>query len=283
MKPLLQMLFLSLLLSASAIAQQVTTLADLGERFGDDMLVNRDGDLLISGGYNKQKILKVDKAGEVSVFAEGLPGPVGMGFDSKGNLFVANYTGNSITRISPDGVQSEFASGLDGPAGLFVNTQDEVFVPMYGAKFSGTGATVVKFDAQGNQSVFATGDGLKDVIGIDRDENGRFYVNNFQNASIFLLETGKSTKKVHISEGRINQIAYSNGFLYIPSPTDKVVYRMDQKGNVDVFSGNGEAQIVDGKLLEASYDFPNSIAISDDGKKIYILDGRLGKVRLISL
>ena len=61
-------------------------------------------------------------AGVQSVYATGgsLDNPRGLAFDSDGNLYAGNYTGEAIVKINTGGVQSVFASGgnLFSPTGL---------------------------------------------------------------------------------------------------------------------------------------------------------------------
>ena len=48
-----------------------------------------------------------------STFASGLSAPVGLAFDSAGNLFVADCVSGIIYEFTPNGVESIFASGLE--------------------------------------------------------------------------------------------------------------------------------------------------------------------------
>jgi len=52
-----------------------------------------------------------------SVFANaGLNSPIGLAFDSTGNLYAANYAANTIEKFTPGGVGSVFANtGLSSP------------------------------------------------------------------------------------------------------------------------------------------------------------------------
>ncbi len=263
----------------------VTTVADLPYPFGDGITMTPDGEVLISGGYDKTSILKVAANGDVTEFVSNLPGPVGMGYDSNGNLFVANYTGNSISKVTPDGTVTTFATGLDGPAGLLVNQNDEILVTLFGAEFSGVGATVMKFNQDGSSEVFATGGGMSDLIGIAEDESGRIFVSNWRSAKVFRIVNGEPILLADL-EGWINQITYANGFVYAPTSwknaIQKVsVYSGSLEGEVTLFSGNGERTSTDGPVEEATFNFPFNAVAADDGKTLYVLDS-FGKLRKIT-
>ncbi|MFT4927508.1 MAG: hypothetical protein ACI8WB_003619 [Phenylobacterium sp.] len=263
----------------------VTTVADVPFPFGDGITLTPQGEILISGGYDQTSILKVSANGEVSEFVTDLPGPVGIDYDSQGNLFVANYTGNTISKVSPDGTVTTFATDLDGPAGLLVNQNDEILVTMFGANFSSIGATVMKFSQDGSSEVFATGGEMKDLIGIAEDETGRIFVSNWRSGQLFRIVDGEAKLIGHVP-GAVNQITYANGFVYAPSTWQNTIHRASvfsgsQEGEISLFSGNGEASTTDGSVEEATFNFPFNAVASDDGKTIYVLT-RYGQLRKIS-
>ena len=58
----------------------------------------------------------------------GLTAPVGIAFDTSGNLYVANINNNTISKVASDGNVSEFAFGLTGPYGLAFDTSDNLYI-----------------------------------------------------------------------------------------------------------------------------------------------------------
>ena len=283
MKNVLILLFFSSILNVAA--QEVTTLASIPPNYGDGMIMSPEGDILVSGGWNKNDILRITPEGVVTTFISGLPGPVGMGFDSNDNLYVSNYTGNSISKITPGGVISEFASGLDGPAGLIVSDNDEIFVTLYGDNFSGTGSTVLKFDLNGNSEVYAYGNGILDAIGVTMDEDQNLFITNLIGGNVIKVDTDQNIETISTVTGaRINQIVYSNEHLFVPSPNLRKIYRVNTNdGSVEHFAGSGGSSTTDGELLEAQFNKPNSCAINEAGNILYVLDGIIGLIRAIDL
>ena len=283
MKNIFILLFLGSFLTL--VAQDVTTLASIPTNYGDGMIMSPEGDILVSGGWNKNTIIKITTEGEVSTHVSGLPGPVGMGFDSEGNLYVANYTGNSISKVTPEGIITEFASGLDGPAGLIVSDNDEIFVTLYGDNFSGTGSTVLKFDLNGNSEVYAYGNGILDAIGITMDEDQNLFITNLLGGKVIKVDPEQNIETISTVAGaRINQIVYSNEHVFVPSPSLRKIYRVNTNdGNVEHFAGSGVNGTADGELLEAQFNKPNSCAINEAGDTLYVLDGIVGLIRVIDL
>jgi hypothetical protein len=96
-------------------------------------------------------IFKFTPAGVKSIFASGLNGPVGLAFDSSGNLFEADYNSGTIFKFTPDGTKSTFASGLNNPAGLAFDSSGNVFEADQGS------GTIFTFTPAGTKSTFASG------------------------------------------------------------------------------------------------------------------------------
>ena len=86
-----------------------------------------------------------------ATFASGLSGPVGLAFDSSGNLFEADYNSGTIFKFTPDGTKSPFASGLSNPTGLAFDSSGNLFEADQGS------GTIFKFTPAGTKSTFASG------------------------------------------------------------------------------------------------------------------------------
>ncbi len=260
--------------------KSVSTLASTGlANTTDGLSVGANGDIYVSGGPGAQNILRVTPEGEISVFAAGFS-TNGSYFDSHGNLFVASYTESSVRKITPEGVVTTFASSLDGPAGIWVDENDNVFVSLFGANFSGIGATVLKITPEGVVATYATGGGLQDVIGIVGAENGRVYASNWAAGSLFDITDGNVTL-LAANVGRTNMICYSNGHIYMPSPADAWIRRVSLAGAVETFIGTTTRQTVNGPLAIADFERPNSCAFTADGTVMYVMDRDNGLLRKV--
>jgi hypothetical protein len=260
--------------------KSVSTLAATGlAHTTDGIAVGANGDIYVSGGPGGQNILRITPEGEISVFAAGF-NTNGSHFDSHGNLYVANYEESSVRKITPEGVVTTFASSLDGPAGIWVDPNDNVYVSLFGANFSGVGATVLKITPHGVVSTYATGGGLQDVIGIVGDENGRVYASNWAAGSLYDI-TGGNVALLAATVGRTNMICYSNGYIYMPGPADALVRRVSLEGAVETFIGTTTRQTIDGPLAIADFERPNSCAFTPDGTIMYVMDRDTGLLRKV--
>jgi hypothetical protein len=83
--------------------------------------------------------------------------PVGLAFDSSGNLFVSTEGdpgSDTILKFTPTGTESTFATGLTQPRGLAFDAAGNLFVAETLAAPNGD---ILKFTPDGTGTVFATG------------------------------------------------------------------------------------------------------------------------------
>ena len=257
----------------------VSTVANAADPWASDgVAVAANGDIYVS---NYKTINRVTPDGQVSVFATGFGSVNGFNFDSKGNIFVADYEGNAVRKVTPDGVVTTFASGLNGPGGTWVDKDDNLLVSQYGSgNFFAMGAAVLKITPDGTVSTYASGAPLQDVVTILTDENNSVYAGNWASGTIFNITNG-NVSQLAVVGGATNQVCYSRGYIYVPSPTISQVRRVSLDGTVDTFSGTDTRQIIDGPLATADFFRPNSCTISKDGTIMYVMEREHGILRRI--
>lgn len=262
---------------AASPLRAVSTLAATPAWAMDGLTVGPDGNVYLSGAH---QILRMTPEGELSVLASGLGSGNDSGFDSRGNLFVADYQGSAVHKLTPAGVMTTFASGLDGPAGLWVDRDDNVLVTLYGANFSGTGATVLSIAPDGSISTYASGGPLRDVVGIVGDEHGQVYASNYSSGAIFNVTGGNVSLLAETGTGA-NQLCYSRGAIYVPGLIDDQIRRVTLDGTVTHFAGTPVRQTMDGPLASASFLRPSACDFAEDGTVLYVLDWESGLIRRI--
>ncbi len=102
--------------------------------------------------------------------------PIGLAFDGKGDLFVANRHGNSVIEMDTNGAKSTFASGLNGPLSLAFDGAGDLFV-------GNTGGNIIEITPNGERSTFAFG--LNGVIGLAFDETGNLFEADQNSGNIY--------------------------------------------------------------------------------------------------
>ena len=166
---------------------------------------------------------------------------------------------------------------------MYIDQEDHTIVSLFGADFSGKGATVLNISPDGAVSKLAVGFGLSDVIGVAGDANGRVFASNWNSGQI-LEVTGGEIKPLVSINSKVNQIEYSRGYLYIPAPQLHKILRVNvNNGKIETIAGTGKAGSADGPGKTATFNRPNSCDLSPDGNSLYVYDRNTGHVRKISL
>jgi sugar lactone lactonase YvrE len=116
-------------------------------------------------------IYKFAPDGTRSTFATGLVVPMGLTFDSGGNLFASDRNGESIYKFAPDGTRSTFATGLGfEPLDLVFDSTGNLFV-------TDEGSEIYEFMPDGTRRTFASiitpwpDDHLTAGLAIDSQDN----------------------------------------------------------------------------------------------------------------
>ena len=255
----------------------------------DDIEYDPKGYLYISdpledGKLKGSKVYKVSlNDTSISEFSLGLKAPIGNAFDSKGNLYVANFTGNNVSKINSEGKIRTINGAFSGSSGLVINSNDDVFVANYNNN------TILKINSSNDVIIFAAHDLFNGPVGLSLDEDEHLYVANYNDGKIFKVDKGSKviTEIAQISGPKnfvIGHMTYSKGFLYATGIGTHFIYKVSKLGEVVKIAGNGLKKEVDGIATKASFANPNGIEASDDGKYLFISDfGGNQSIRVLKL
>jgi sugar lactone lactonase YvrE len=153
-------------------------------------------------------IEKITPGGASSTFATGLYFPMGLAFDSEGNLYAANEGNNTIAKITPEGGVSTFVgTGLNNIRGLACDSANNLYVANIGDN------TIRMFTPGGVGSVFAS-TGLNVPEQLAFDHAGNLYVANYGNNTIEKFTPG-GVGSAFASGGLLN---YPTGIAITPEP-----------------------------------------------------------------
>ncbi|SIR14322.1 T9SS type B sorting domain-containing protein [Maribacter ulvicola] len=94
-------------------------------------IVKKDGYMYVAQ-YNESKISKIDMANtNVSDFVTGLDGPFGLGFDSNGVLYIANFDGRNLSKFE-NGVLTKDIMSFPYPASdVKLDADDNIYISSY--------------------------------------------------------------------------------------------------------------------------------------------------------
>jgi sugar lactone lactonase YvrE len=236
----------------------VITIAGANNEFGEPFGIAVKGEeTYVSDGANG-RILKIAKDGTVSEFVSGLDTPSSIAFAKKGDLIVADTGSNTIKTVSPSG-EVRIVAGVDGKSGLY--------------------------DGPANAALF------NGPLGIAVDENDRIFVTDTYNDRIRVIQNGQLSTfaggQRGYRDGRDAQfdtplgIAIWRDKVLVADADNRRIRVIESDGSVWTLAGNGEQDLKDGPLLEASFVRPTAIAVNNkdqifvaDGNAIRVINGR---------
>ena len=117
-------------------------------------------------------------ATQVTFASTNLSSPQGLAFDSSGNLYAANNTGNTISKFDSAGIfKSSISSNLSSPRGLAFDSSGNLYAA------NSTGNTISKFDSA---DIFKSSisSNLSAPQGLAFDSSGNLYAANNGNSTI---------------------------------------------------------------------------------------------------
>jgi len=172
-------------------------------------------------------------------------------------------------RISPPG---EYTSGIEGPA---VDASGNLYVVNFGQ-----GGTIGKLAAGASQSQLFTSLPAGSIgNGIRFDRQGRMYIADYKQHSVWVIEPGETTPRIYFHSERFNQpndlAIAADGTLYasdprFASPAGGQIWRITRGADG---KGQGEAMSSTRRL-----GVTNGLDLSPDGKTLYVSESNSRQV-----
>lgn len=193
-----------------------------------------------------------------------LSGPRGLAIDETDagvTVYIADSGNHNIRRVTPDGIGITLAG--TGTAGFLDNVD----------------RTSAQMDAPSDLVL----DGAGNVFIADAN-NGRIRKLNLATNQI---ETVAGNGTFGQTDGPVASATFfrpeaftsdSAGNIYISDTRNHVIRRISSEGVVATIAGNGQRRFADGPANEASFDSPRALAVTQDGKTLYVVDA--GNVRI---
>jgi sugar lactone lactonase YvrE len=245
----------------------------------EDISIDPANNLYISGGsLNTSTLFKVTPDGTVMTLSTTLNYPVGNTLDNDGNLYVTNFQSLNINLITPAGATSVYVSDpkLFRGGGIIRDNDGALYNTFWAIK------TIYRITPAGVED-FLTSDLLNGPVGLAYDEiNDKIFVANFNDGKIFQVSKDKTITEIADIDATIGHLDYREGVLYATGFYQQKVFLVSTNGQVLATIGNGSEATADGPSPAASFFRPNGIAISKDGKYIFVSqdNGTLRKIVL---
>lgn len=267
------LIFLWIFASKAMFGQTVSTFASAGTSHG--VAVDKDGNVYITV-YTEYVIKKITPAGVVSTFAgSGVKGDEdgtsstakfnsisNLTIDTLGNLYVADYGTNKIKKVTPNGDVTTFAgtgsyglkngdrlsSTFNGPVAVEFDQKGNLYVADY------YNYAIRKIDTDGQVTTLAG-------AGVQGDTEGDALTTKFNRPSAVAI--------------------HPNGDVYVADQYNNKIKVIKANGTVSTFAGSGVFGDVNGKGLNASFNYPTDL-VFDDMNNLYITDQGSHKIRKIT-
>jgi streptogramin lyase len=283
------------------------------------LLVDSLGELVVVDEFN-ERIRKVDSFSQTIVtiaggfVGDGGPGtkaslnlPEGIGFDSTGNLYIADYFNNRVRKVSPSGTISTFAgTGISGDSGdggqavmATLNRPQAVAVDPSGNVFIAdqNGTFVRKVDPSGNITspsypfyyvTSLAADSLGNLYAVDADACVVWKVTPAGAATIV---AGVQNKCGYNRDGILAIFAWLNpngvavdakGNIFIADYYNNRVRKVGANGVISTVAGNGTCGFSgDGGPAKSAMVCPLSVAVAKG--TLYIADYDNARVRSVDV
>ncbi|NTS78250.1 hypothetical protein HR060_15470 [Catenovulum sp. SM1970] len=259
----------------------VETVFDAGSVYGDNLLLTSEGELLISGGLNETDILFMATDGlslerDLSgVWLNNLALPVGLAQSSTGIIYYTDCMANQVRQVDVSGNDSLLAVIQGCPGMLAIDSDNQIVVTSF------SNHRVHQITPEGEVSTLITDSRFSNPAGVAFDEMGNLYIGNWTGGDVFKWD-GETLIELGSFGSKVNQITYSNGYIYAPLRDVHRVDRMDLNGQVNTFIGDGTADSIDGAIEQAQVHGPYGVTTNADGSEMYIMDRDSGKLRKIT-
>ena len=252
--------------TAAAQGHRVRSLTDTLPAAVGGVTVDRAGVIYVADF--RETVWKVTPDGQAKVYATGFYGASGNAIDSRGNLFQSNFYGNYISRVDRLGGHEILAdSGFTGPVGIVIDAEDNLYVTNCSAN------SLSKVTRDGVVSTFAESELFNCPNGITRGPQGNTFVVNFSDERLLkVTPAGEVSEFATLPGGGNGHVTVARGTLYATSFQGHRVYRVSLAGEVTLLAGTGAVGELDGPALEATFSWPNGIAASPGGGRLYIND-----------
>jgi sugar lactone lactonase YvrE len=131
--------------------------------------------------------------------------------------------------------------------------------------------SIAKVAADGTVSPFAKSELFKCPNGISFDREGNLYVVNFRDNKMLKIDPkGVVMLFATISEKGLGHLCFKEDRFYVTAFESHEIYEVMLDGTIKRILGNGKRGVVDGADAKARLSFPNGIAYSQWGHRLYI-------------
>lgn len=233
----------------------------------DGRIYMGDFGAFLSGTSPGEVVWRISPDGASEVFARGQFGASGNAFDGQGHLLQSSIAGGFVSRIAPDGTPTTVASGLSAPVGIAVHPDGTMYVANCG------NGSVTATDPAGTTTQLASSTMLRCPNGIARLDDGDLVVANFSDGNLIrVTPLGDVSMFASLPGSNLGHLVHAEGRLYVAVRGAHQLVEVSLQGVVTPLAGTGSRGRADGPARQATLSFPNDLALSVDGTRLYFND-----------
>ncbi len=273
-------LVLCLTFSKSSHSQTVSTFVDIFSNGAriTDDLLFDSQGNLYGSDYSGNAVYKISPSGIINTVVSGLDSPNGLALDSQGNLFICDNTADNIYKVDTSGSISD-SFAISGPSGIIKDlNSDTLFFTTY------NGNKLMKLAPDGTIYPWFSGSPLNGPVGLCFDNQGQLYLSNFTDRRIYRVYRDSVQYLARVpgtSASALGFITYAFGSIWATNFQNHKIYRVftAYQDSVVLYAGSS-AGFTDGALDSATFHQPNGIAVKDDS--LFISEFATGNIRVIA-
>lgn len=242
---------------------RVTKTQNKAEGTSIECFIDTDARFSYDASYPDTGIPSENPHSSISVFSDGIDGPVAFAWDSHGQMYVSANESGAVYKINSDGTNSVFASGIKGARAMAFDSNDNLFVSSWEIQLTQVNTNgvitytarevglIYKISTTGSIINYASDVGR--VYSILVDSDGTLYLSSNTKNCIF--------KVVHAVDREVGAVSTVVSGIYSPCC---MVWSDDKNSIYLASSGSGE----NGKVS----------IIAKDGSSSSVLASGLGPV-----
>lgn len=193
---------------------------------------------------------------------DGVSTPVGMAFNHKNELIVAEWSASRVSVFGKDGRKRVLSDHIKSPSGIAVDKDDNVYVASYSTD------TLYKIEPNGNVSIIA--DELATPAGVSIDQNGNIMVaSKASNAIIFIDQKGTKSNLFKDLQTPVGIVELEHGYAISNINGDVSLYDKEKRktGSYKGFKSPavGIVGSQDGNVYAVDYGGSDVVEIQKNG------------------
>lgn len=199
---------------------------------------------------------------KLTTVAKSFQAPTGIAFDSKGAMYVTNWSGDSVVKIKANGDREIVYSNISSPAGIVIDAEDNIYVSSYSDDY------ILKITADGKSQKIS--EGYHTPTGIAFSNTGKLLITNRSTGEIVSLNLTTGQQEI-IARGLSTPV----GVTELP---DNSLVVSQYSGRLTLIQPNGE-QIELGK----NFNRPGVGIVTISPTVVAVIDNGAGMVREIDV